>query len=248
MFKSLTVKDWVRFVEAYGQPMRLGKFPDHAEQADKDVLYRAVANIAADAAAIVPEGMDIEFVNDSTVRGRSEVYRDLVTYIDAQLSIAVLGQTLTTQEGDSGSYALGQVHNLVRRDIERADGRQLAAALTRDLAIPIVTLNRGSQAVYPKVVIEREEPADLRLTAEALEKLVPLGLAVRADEVRTQFGFSPPDDDDEILKTPDAATVSPSLSRELDRRLADPALTRMRETRDPIDLAVLETTRDGDGD
>ena len=55
------------------------------------------------------------------------------------------GQTLTTQPGDSGSCSLGQVHNLAREDIERSDGRQLAATIRRDLVIPIVTLDHGSR-------------------------------------------------------------------------------------------------------
>ncbi len=59
LFKNYTLKDWVRFVEAYGQPLRMGRFGPSASQEDKDTLFRAVRNIAADAAAIIPEGMDI---------------------------------------------------------------------------------------------------------------------------------------------------------------------------------------------
>ena len=36
-------------------------------------------NVAADAAAIIPEGMNIEFVDDTTVRGRAEVFREFVS-------------------------------------------------------------------------------------------------------------------------------------------------------------------------
>lgn len=96
LFKNLALKDWVRFVEAYGQPIRLGRFPPGATQEDRDELWRAVSNVAADAAALVPEGMALEFVDDPTVRGRSEIFRDLIGYIDDQLSVAILGQTLTT--------------------------------------------------------------------------------------------------------------------------------------------------------
>lgn len=210
LFKNYATKDWVRFVEAYGQPIRVGKYDQAASKEDKKVLLQAVTNVASDASAIIPEAMMIEFVDDSTVRGRSEIYKDLVGYVDRQISIAVLGQTLTTEQGDSGSYALGQVHNLVRGDIERSDARQLAETLRRDLVIPMVTLNHGVRTAYPKVIIEREQPTDMTMLAETLDKLVPLGLRVRSDEVRTRLGLAAPAKDDEVLsgQTGDAAVQS----------------------------------------
>ena len=200
LFRSCTLRDWMRFVEAYGHPLRLGKFPPGADPDDKAVLYRAVRNVAADAAAIIPEGMDIDFKADTTVRGRAEIFERLIAYLDSRVSIAVLGQTLTTEQGDRGSQALGNVHNLVRADIERSDARQLAAALRRDLAVPIVALNHGPRAAYPRIVIQRESAADLGLLAETLHKLIPMGLQVRADEVRDRLGLARPGDDDDVLE------------------------------------------------
>jgi len=250
LFKSLTVKDWVRFAEAYGMPIRLGKYHASASPDDKMVLWRAVSNIAADAAAIVPEDMAIEFVDDATVRGRSEIYRDLVEYIDRQLSIAVLGQTLTTQEGDSGSYALGQVHNMVRGDIERSDGIQLAATLRRDLAIPMVQLNNGPRDEYPIVRIERLDAMDRKVLAETLNTLVPLGLKVRAEEVRARLGLEAPEGDDEVLAAPAGSTSAPAtdMARALarlspgERRAL--AATVAGGAEDPVDLAVAQAVDD----
>ena len=200
MSKRYTTQDWLRFAEAYGQPLRLGKYPPNADDDDLDVLFMAVRDIAADAAAIIPSEMEIEFVGDDQGRGRSEIFRDLIRYIDQKISLVVLGQTLATQEGESGSYALGEVHNLVRQDIERADAQALAAVLQRDIVIPTVHLNRGERDVYPRVIIQRESPVDLELLANSLGKLVPLGLDVRKDEVRGRLGLQKPDDEDEILE------------------------------------------------
>ena len=200
VLRSYTLRDWVRFVESYGHPIRLGRFPPGADPEDKAVLYKAVRNVAVDAAAILPEGMNIEFVDDTTVRGRAEVFRELVGYLDSRVSIAVLGQTLTTEQGDRGSQSLGNVHNEVRQDIERSDAGQLAAALRRDVVIPIVTLNHGPRRAWPRVIIEREPVEDMELLSKVLERLVPLGLRVREDEVRGRLRLSQPSEDDEVLR------------------------------------------------
>ncbi len=254
MFKTYTLKDWVRFVEAYGQPIRLGTYPPNASADDRNVLYRAVANIAPDMAAIVPEGMTIEFPDLANVQGRSEIYRDLVGYIDSQMSIVVLGQTLTTEAGERGARSLGEVHDLVRRDIEHSDGRQLAQTLRRDLIVPMVALNRGERREYPRVVIERETPPDRKLIADVLSTLVPLGLRVRTDEVRTIMGFEEPDEDDDVLESrapPDMGDEEEEDEDDAEDKdaMARALLALARSQRpgaalDAIDLAVAQATGD----
>jgi phage gp29-like protein len=55
MFKAFTQRDWAIFTQTFGQPVRVGKYPAGATEEDKDTLFRAVANIAGDCAAIIPE-------------------------------------------------------------------------------------------------------------------------------------------------------------------------------------------------
>ena len=81
--------------------------------------------------------MAIEFVQSQGVGVRSDLYKDLLTYVDASISKAVLGQTPTTEEGGSGSYGLGKVHDDVRGDIEQSAARELAAMLTRYIGRPL---------------------------------------------------------------------------------------------------------------
>jgi len=241
LFKNYAVKDWMQFVEVYGQPLRVGRYPPSASADDRSVLLSAVAAIGADAAAIIPEGMTIEFVKDATGRQTSEIYRELAEYLDSAISKAVLGQTLTTQEGDSGSFALGQVHDAVRADIERSDARQLAATLNRDLVRPIVDLNRGPQAAYPAIRIGRDEQADVPKLAEALAKLVPLGLRVRQGEVRAKLGLEEPEDGDELL--------APSASSPEDARDAAKKASSPEDARDAADEASSpEDARDAAGE
>ena len=251
LFKRYTMRDWVRFAEAYGMPIRIGKFEPGASEQDLQALWTAVANVVPDMAAIVPASMEIEFAGEASVQGRSEIYKDLVSYIDNQLSIVVLGQTLTTEAGDRGARSLGEVHDLVRKDIEHADGRQLAATLRRDLITPMVALNRGERRTYPRVVIQREAAPDRKMIAEVLEALVPLGLRVKADEVRQVMGFEMPADADEVLEPPAPPPMmippgGPPQPDEATARALALALGQARPAAvaDAIDLAVAHATGD----
>ncbi|WP_375692546.1 DUF935 family protein, partial [Bartonella sp. AP4SXKL] len=49
------------------------------------------------------------------------------------------------------------------------------------------------------------ENEDIKAISDALEKLVPLGLRVGAQEVRNKIGFSQPKKEEDVLKAPDNA-------------------------------------------
>ena len=204
MFKNYSLRDWVRFFEGWGMPMRIGKYDRSATEQEKEILLRAVRDIAGDAAAIIPDTMSFELLGSSRGQGspvpNADMYHMLLQYIDSLISKVILGQTLTTEPGESGSYSLGQVHDAVRHDIERSDARQLAATLNRDLVLPLVALNHGPKTMYPKIVIGREEQSDPAMLAEAVAKLVPLGLEVSQMEMRGKLGLSEPEPGEDILE------------------------------------------------
>ncbi|WP_417691535.1 DUF935 domain-containing protein [Roseibium sp.] len=203
LFKSFTLKDWAIFSEAYGQPLRLGKFGPGASDDDKAKLHQAVANIGADFSAIVPESMAIEFI-EASLSGSHDLYEKRADWLDRQVSKLVLGQTQTT-DATAGGYATAKVHDGVRDDIELADARQLGATLNRDLVRPLVDLNFGSRRAYPKLKIGRPDEVDIEALVKNVVALVPLGLKVGMSTMRDHLGLPDPDPDEELLTAPTAS-------------------------------------------
>lgn len=192
MYKAFTAKDWAIFTQNYGMPTRVGKFDRAASDADKEVLWRAVANIAGDCAAIIPQEMAIEFVSvDKGTGTPGQLYERRVDWLDRQVSKLVLGQTTTT-DAVSGGHAVAQEHRLVQEDLERADAKLLSASLTSQLVQLVIALNFGPQAKYPRLNIGRPDEVPLNDVVNALDKLGPLGLTVEASELRDRLGFSDP--------------------------------------------------------
>lgn len=197
LFQAFSLRDWVIFSEAYGQPLRLGRLHAGATEKEADTLLRAVSSISSDFAAVIGAGMEIEFPKVDQ-RASADLYEKLCEFLDRQVSKAVLGQTATT-DAIAGGHAVGRTHELVRRDVMRADAGQLAATLNRDLVRPFVDLNWGPQKRYPRVVIGLEEEVDSGAMTAALKGLVPLGLRVSATDVRDKLGFAAPEEGDEVL-------------------------------------------------
>ncbi|MBB4268162.1 DUF935 domain-containing protein [Roseospira visakhapatnamensis] len=220
LFKAFALKDWVAFIEVYGLPLRLGRYGQSATQKDIDTLVAAVAGIGTDAAAVLPEAMRIEFQGISEGRGGAELFQRLAEYLDGQVSKAVLGQTMTTDDGASLSQA--QVHRGVQIDVAQADAGDVARPVNRDLVRVAVDLNHGPQDAYPWLSWPITEPEDTAAVTQQLTGLVPLGLRVRADDVRERLGWAAPEDDDEVLGGAATPTDTPP---------GDPAPAPQRATR-----------------
>lgn len=205
LFKSFTMKDWAIFCEAYGQPLRLGKWGEGATDEDKDVLLRAVANIGVDYSAIIPASMSVEFIK-AELAGSHELYEKRCNFLDQQTSKVVLGQTGTT-DAIAGGYAVGKVHDGVKADIERSDARQLAATLNRDFVVAYISLNKGPQKAYPKIRIGRPQEVDLEKYMKNVTSFVNLGGKVGMAKVRDKLGIEDPDKDEELLHPANRASA-----------------------------------------
>ncbi|MES2987669.1 MAG: DUF935 domain-containing protein [Pseudomonadota bacterium] len=220
MFKGFTQRDWAIFAQTFGQPVRVGKFHPGATKEDRATLFRAVANIAGDCAAIIPEGMMIEFIESANVGAGADLYEKRANWLDGQTSKAVLGQTGTTDMksgglGDGGN----QVHDRVAGDIEAADCKAAAACLNRDLVRPWIDLEYGPQSSYPRLRIARKKREDLIGLADALAKLVPLGFEVEQSEIHEKFGLTAPAAGAKLLRPP-ASAQQPAMPERIVRGAA----------------------------
>lgn len=219
MFKNFAVKDWAIFCEAYGHPLRLGKFDSSSSTEDRRTLLRAVRQIGVDMAAIIPKTMEVEIVSASST-GADKLYEGKARYWDEQLSKGVLGQVATT-DAIAGGHAVGKIHEEVRSDIRDADASQLASTLQRDVAGALVRVNMGHLYAHltPRVRFAPPDQIDPKVMLELMEKGPAAGLRIAMADVRKTFNLRKPDDDEEILiAQPVAAPIdvpAPAATRQL---------------------------------
>lgn len=204
MVQTFTLQDWSAFAEIYGIPLRVGKYGPNATNDDKRMLLYALRAIASDGAAAIPASMEFEFVTASGQHGEA-VFGKLIDYLDRNVSKLVVGNTMSSDEGSSLGQA--KVHNEVRHDILRADGRQTASTVNRDLIAWFVALNFGPQAEYPKVAFPVAQPEDVAALSNAVSMLVPQGLKVSQREIRGRLGLSEPEAGEDLLLPPAAPVV-----------------------------------------
>ncbi|MGD2174994.1 MAG: DUF935 family protein [Candidatus Brocadiaceae bacterium] len=193
-------KDWMAFAEVYGMPPRLGWLREDVpwDSAEARELWQAVRALGMDAAAVVREGNRIE-VLDTRSAGEGEVFERILDRAGREMTLAVLGQLLTSGGEKGGSYALGYVHNQVRWDLIESDARALGRTLTRQLLRPIVRLNLGEEYPVPEWRFHAEKPEDLSELAATVRTLSEAGLPIPLDWTYRKFGIPEPADGQPVL-------------------------------------------------
>lgn len=201
LFKNYSVRDLAEFLEIYGLPLRLGKYPTGASEKEKATLLRAVMSIGHNAGGIIPRGMEIEF--QEAAKGASSPYEAMISWCERTQSKAILGGTLTSQaDGKSSTNALGNVHNEVRQELLESDAKQIAATITRDLIYPLYALNGRSFAGphrMPRFEFDLSEPEDIAHYAQHLPALVQLGMQIPVSWVTEKLQIPEPQNGEAVL-------------------------------------------------
>lgn len=135
LYKRGALGDWAQFAELFGMPIREYTYDPLNSQSRVDAEMSAKE--AGSAAYIIsPEGTSLTLHNG--VDGDGKVYDDLRKAMNEELSILILGQSMTTTNGSSRSQA--EVHNEQQKMIFKADKNMIENYLN-ELVLPILQRN-----------------------------------------------------------------------------------------------------------
>lgn len=202
-FKKHGIKFWMIFLEKYGSPTAIGKYPKGAGDAQKEKLKDALYAIQQETGIVIPEGMEISLLE--ATRAGAVSYMDACDFFDRQISKAVLGQTLTTEIGKTGgANAAAQTHDGVRQDIIKADADILADVLNHSVIPWLVDFNFANVTAYPKLWFRTEQEIDLNaqiLRDEKLSTLISIGTQYFYDT----YGIPVPEDGEAVVEKTEPA-------------------------------------------
>jgi phage gp29-like protein len=146
-------------------------------------------------------GMPFLELKESVKNSSADVYERLVDKMNAEISKAILGQTLTTEIGNTGSYAAANTHMGVRQDIIKSDKRIVERTLNQ-LIRWIYEFNFSEQVNIPTFSMWEEEDVDLNI-AQRDKILVDSGVKFTKKYLMKTYGFDEEDIDVSEKSMPD---------------------------------------------
>ncbi len=153
--KQRLIEAWGVYMEKFGNPISMIKVPKEKFENDtiREKLLRIIRQLRFETGMVIPEGIEFEIMKAETSGGNP--FESAFRYIDEQMTKVILGQTLTSSQGQVGSYSLGKVHfDILSFYIEQL-GRDVAdKAINKQLIKRLVDYNFSDIVDYPKFVFK----------------------------------------------------------------------------------------------
>lgn len=187
-FKRNAVALWNALIERFGLPFVYAEYPQGTPQAERDKLSAAIADLARGGGLTVPQGSLIKFL-EAGVGGSAtgRMHDALASAMDAEISKIVLGETLSTEIGEKGSFAAAETHDGVRQELADADADLLSGELNTSLLAWITELNMPG-AAPPTVWRQAPEQPDLKALVEIDKTLFEIGYEPTEERVKERYG------------------------------------------------------------
>jgi phage gp29-like protein len=203
-FKKHNLKFWLVYNEKFGSPTVLARHRPGLGEPERRRLLEVIEAIQNDAGVTLPDGIDIELLEAGRA-GNAETYRALAQWCNDEISRAILGQTLTSGEGDrAGSLALGRVHEAVRRDYIRADAWMLMDAVNQQLIRWLVDFNFDPDTPAPRWTIDLSPELDLAGEVAVDRQLLQMGVPLPLRYFHDKYGRPAPAAADRPLQWDDS--------------------------------------------
>lgn len=136
---------WLVLAEKFGMPKPFAKVPagiDHDGEQGNDTVAtvkQALLDLSNHWSMVVSNDVDIESI-DGAGNVSADVHKSLIEWADTTMSIAMLGQNLTTKV-EGGSFAAAEAHRYVAGDLHLADATELSETITQQVVEPLVRYN-----------------------------------------------------------------------------------------------------------
>jgi hypothetical protein len=215
LYKRGNIGDWAEFCQIFGMPIREYTYPAGDEEARKRLLQDARKQ-GANAVYIHPEGSQMTLHESSQKSGTNDLYERFCAACNDEMSIAVLGNTLTTKSDTNGTQALGTVQAKEQMKITEDDVQFVLDLLNYDMTEIFAAL--GVDTTGGEFVRVEEKYTDKQVQINVVSKLKELGLPMSDDYLYRTFDVEKPDDYDALKRDIDATRLA---AEERSRQLAD---------------------------
>lgn len=215
LYKRGNLGDWAQFCQIFGMPIREYTYSAGDEEARKRLLADAKKQ-GVNAVYIHPEGSAMTLHEAQGKSGTNDLYERFTANCNDEMSIAILGNTLTTKSDTNGTQALGTVQAKEQMKITEDDVQFILDLLNYDMTDIFAALGVNTEG--GEFVCVEQKYADKQVQINVVSKLKEMGLPMSDEYLYKTFDVEKPEDYD-ALKAEQAAEQAAKAERA--RQLAE---------------------------
>lgn len=112
--------DWAEYAETFGTPFRWATYNN---EQSRTVLETALAQAGTSGYVVAPTDANLQFLNANPSGQGDMLYNRLREACNEEISVTILGNTMTTTEAKSSGYAQSYTHAESQSDLHKSDRR-----------------------------------------------------------------------------------------------------------------------------
>lgn len=188
--KSYVIANYAKYISLLGVPPVIVQHDtDKASE-----IVDAVIDLRSAGVGAFPKDAIITLLEG---KGSPDIFNSFINYIDDIISQVVLGSTLTSKIGSTGSYAAAKIHNEIRLDYLKLDAVLIENSIN-NLIRKIHKFN-FNDTDYPQFKFDSIEYVDEKTRAETLQILANMGIKIPDQYIYDAFNI-PTTNEEKIIQ------------------------------------------------
>lgn len=206
IYKRGDFGDWAQYAEMFGMPFREGRYDDYDNET-RIALERMMEAYGGANYAILPRGAEFKIHETSGAGGSNTLYKDLYAACNAEISKIMLGNTLTTEQGDKGARSLGDVHAEGEKIKNQSDETLLLSVLNGKFKAILKTFGFNVTGGYIWHKSPEKNWSDLKNKWDVIRSMKQ-ELPIDDDYIYDEMGIPKPDNYDELRQKLDESVLN----------------------------------------
>jgi SPP1 gp7 family putative phage head morphogenesis protein len=118
LWKRADIGDWSEFIELFGMPSTLGKYTNPET---RKLLRDAFEKMGGRPRLVVPNDAQVEMQESKSANGDGGLFNTFREALNEEMTIGVLGNTMTTIEAKSSGYAQSETQQKDQNELKKDD-------------------------------------------------------------------------------------------------------------------------------
>ncbi|MGM9774906.1 MAG: DUF935 family protein [Candidatus Egerieousia sp.] len=223
LYKRGNTGDWAEFCQIFGIPIREYTYDAGDEDARRNLIHDAMLQ-GASAIYIHPTDSTLNLIESANKSGTVDLYERFYNMCNTEMSIAVLGNTLTTDSKSTGTQALGKVHQDEENEIKEDDRDYVLDVLNYEMTE--IFQNLGVNTAGGRFTYVTTKTINKTEQLNVVSTLTALGLPISDDYLYESFDVDKPEDYEsrkaEMLRQQEEERLAKAAAQEsVEKRLND---------------------------
>ncbi|MDR1984992.1 MAG: DUF935 domain-containing protein [Prevotellaceae bacterium] len=196
LYKRSGFGDFAQYVEIFGQPVRIIYY-DAYDTKVKSELRKILDESGGSLCMMIPKQAQFQMLDGKTSNGTGELQERLIQNCNAEMSVAILGNTETTTSSSSSGYAQSLTQSQQQLEITKSDIAFVQNVLNEQWFLNILK-SYGYPVDGGSFEFEFEIDLDNLLKRVQIDTFVSSKVPVDDDYYYTAYGIPKPDNYDEL--------------------------------------------------